>query len=62
MLFAYIGPETMLPVASGIAAVTGVILMFGRSVMLFFRKITGKIGALAGKKPVKPNHSDDLLA
>ena len=33
MLFAYIGPETMMPVASIIAAVTGVVLMFGRNVL-----------------------------
>ena len=32
MLFSYIGPETMMPVASVIAAVAGVFMMFGRSV------------------------------
>jgi hypothetical protein len=32
MLLAYIGPETMMPVASVIAATVGVFMMFGRSV------------------------------
>lgn len=31
MLFAYFGPETMLPLASVIATVVGTVLMFGRS-------------------------------
>ncbi len=39
MLFAYIGPETMMPVASVIAAVTGVVLMFGRSVVQVGRNV-----------------------
>ena len=39
MLFAYIGPETMMPVASVIAAVTGVVLMFGRNVVQFGRSM-----------------------
>ena len=32
MLFAYLGPETMMPVASIVAAVVGVVMMFGRNV------------------------------
>jgi hypothetical protein len=39
MFFAYIGPETMMPVASVIAAVTGVVLMFGRNVVQFGRNV-----------------------
>lgn len=31
MLFAYFGPETVLPLASVLATVFGVILMFGRA-------------------------------
>jgi hypothetical protein len=30
LLFAYVGPETYLPVSSALAAVVGVVLMFGR--------------------------------
>jgi hypothetical protein len=49
MLFAYIGPETMMPVASVIAAVAGVVLMFGRNVMAFGRKVFR--GILPKSKP-----------
>ncbi len=31
MLFAYIGPETFLPVASVLAALAGMVMMLGRS-------------------------------
>ena len=43
MLFSYIGPETMMPVASVIAAVAGVFMMFGRSVMGFGRGIVRRV-------------------
>ena len=39
MLFAYIGPETMLPVASIVAAAVGVLMMFGRNVAMFARSL-----------------------
>ena len=39
MLFAYFGPETMMPVASIIAAAGGVLLLFGRNVVSFGRKM-----------------------
>ena len=32
MLFAYFGPETMMPVGSVLVAVAGVVMMFGRSI------------------------------
>lgn len=62
MLFAYIGPETMMPVASGIAAVVGVFLMFGRSVMLVFRNFGRKIGLLSDRKPAVTVPKNDLAA
>ncbi len=34
----YIGPETFMPILSALAAVGGVLLMFWRHVMAFFRK------------------------
>jgi hypothetical protein len=43
MLFAYIGPETMMPVASVIAAVAGVFMMFGRSVVGFGRGLVRRV-------------------
>ena len=39
MLFAYIGPETMMPVASIVAAAAGVIMMFGRNIAMFCRSL-----------------------
>ncbi len=42
MLFAYFGPETMMPVASIIAAVGGVFMLFGRNVVSFGRKVVGR--------------------
>ena len=39
MIFAYIAPETMLPVASTIAAVAGMFMMFGRNVMGMGRRL-----------------------
>jgi hypothetical protein len=43
MLFAYFGPETMMPVASVICAATGVVMMFGRSIVQFGRKLLDPI-------------------
>jgi hypothetical protein len=43
MLFSYIGPETMMPVASVIAAVAGVFMMFGRNVVGFGRGLVRRI-------------------
>ncbi len=43
MLFAYIGPETMMPVASIIAAAAGVVMMFGRNIMMFGRGIVRRV-------------------
>lgn len=46
MLFAYFGPETFLPLTSVIAAVAGVVLMFGRNSIRFIvqgaRSLLGK--------------------
>src|SRR5271166_727562 len=50
MLFAYVGPETMLPLASILAGVVGVLLMFGRNVMMFGRKVVRGIRGLKGRR------------
>lgn len=50
MLFAYVGPETMLPLASILAGAVGVLLMFGRNVMMFGRKMVRGVRALAGRR------------
>jgi hypothetical protein len=51
MLFSYLGPETMMPVASVIAAVAGVFMMFGRSVMSFGRGVVRRVWPGASAKP-----------
>jgi hypothetical protein len=52
MLFAYIGPETMMPVASIVAAVAGVFLMFGRNVLNFGRSVVRRVWPSAQPKVV----------
>jgi hypothetical protein len=51
MLFAYIGPETMMPVASVIAAVAGVFMMFGRSAVGFVRGLARRVWPGSSRKP-----------
>jgi len=56
MLFAYIGPETMYPVASVIAATAGVFMMFGRNVVGFGRGLLRRVLPGAARRPVaKPS-------
>jgi hypothetical protein len=43
MLFAYFGPETMMPVASIIAAAAGVVMMFGRNILQFGRGVVRRV-------------------
>jgi hypothetical protein len=39
MLFAYVAPETMMPVASVIAATAGFFMMFGRNALATCRRV-----------------------
>lgn len=39
----YFGPETLMPVASALAAAVGAILMFWRRGLALVRRITGRI-------------------
>jgi len=43
MLFAYFGPDTMMPVASVIVAVGGVVMLFGRNVLVFGRRLVRRV-------------------
>jgi hypothetical protein len=38
-MLAYFGPETMMPVASILAAVGGAVLMFGRNTLYFVKRV-----------------------
>jgi hypothetical protein len=60
MLFAYIGPETMMPVASVIAAVAGVFMMFGRSVVGFGRGLVRRVWPGSPRKVVAKPDPDVL--
>ena len=50
MLFAYIAPETMMPVASVIAATAGVFMMFGRTALGSVRRFARRIFKRAKSK------------
>ena len=50
MLLAYVGPDTMMPLASILGAIVGVSLMFGRNIMLVGRSVARRIARLAGRK------------
>lgn len=50
MLLGYIGPETMLPLASILAAGVGVILMFWRYIIQLIRRLFGAIFRRKKKK------------
>jgi ABC-type tungstate transport system substrate-binding protein len=43
MVFAYFGPETMMPVASVVCAAVGVAMMFGRNVVYFSRNVVRRV-------------------
>ena len=46
----YIGPDVLLPIASALAAIAGVLLMFWHKTVGFFKKMFGAIGRLFGKR------------
>jgi len=50
-VFAYIGPETILPATSALAAVGGLLLAFGRTIT---RPIFALCGRLFGRKGAAP--------
>jgi hypothetical protein len=50
MLFAYFGPETMMPVASIVAATVGVAMMFGRNLLMFGRGLVRRVW----RRPPRP--------
>ena len=50
MIFAYFGPETMMPVASVICAAVGVVMMFGRNIILFGRNMVERVRPSARRR------------
>ncbi len=76
MIFAYFGPETVLPLASILATVFGVVMMFGRlsfKMMLAPFRALGRSkrvasddstlrGPTAWRRGAKPTHQDPVMA
>jgi hypothetical protein len=54
MIFAYFGPETMLPITSGIAAVFGVFLMFGRQILFMIVRSLARVGRMFRRGQAAP--------
>jgi hypothetical protein len=56
MLFAYIGPEVMMPVTTVIVGAVGVLMMFGRTIIGYGRGIVRRVWPGSGRQKVaKPN-------
>lgn len=58
-ILGYIGPETIVPIASAIAAITGGIMMMGRSSLLFVRRCIGTVipGLAPSKAPAEDSQT-----
>ena len=50
MLFGYVSPDTMMPLASVLGAIVGVFLMFGRSIKHVGRSIARRFMRPPGRK------------
>lgn len=53
-LFAYFGPETLMPLTSIIAAAAGVFLMFGRNTLRVITGLFSSIGRIFRREPQIP--------
>lgn len=51
MLYAYLGPDTFLPLTSILATVAGATLMFGRIILQAFRTGLSRLGVKRGRRP-----------
>ena len=51
VIFAYLGPETMLPVTSAVAGLVGVLMMFGKSSFRRVIRIGRGLAAMIGRGP-----------
>ena len=63
MLFAYIGPETMMLVPSVIAAAAGVFMMFGRNIIGTGRRLVHRVWPGSSRKKVtkpSPEGADEV--
>jgi hypothetical protein len=57
VIFAYLGPETMLPLTSIVATVAGILLMFGRGAFRIVRRaVPIRLGQAAKSRSVPKPH------
>lgn len=62
MLFAYLGPDTFLPLTSVIAAVVGGLLMFGKAIVAMVKgTLAGFFGGRKAEGPAVPGRRSALL-
>jgi hypothetical protein len=46
----YVGPETFMPLASALAAIVGILLLFWRRTVALFRAIGRRVGGLFSRR------------
>jgi hypothetical protein len=61
LIFAYFGPETFLPLTSIVAAVVGVVMMFGRNTIRFVLYLVGRIVPGRGTLEAQPRRRPGQL-
>ena len=50
-IFAYLGPETMLPMTSVVAGVAGVAMLFGRNSLRWAMRAGRRLASMVGRRP-----------
>lgn len=56
----YLGPETLMPIASALAAVAGFFLMFWRVIVKFIKKTVRKLRGLPDEAPPEVDVEDSV--
>ena len=59
-IFLYLGPDTILPLGSAIAAIVGLILIFWRFIVGFIRRFFYKITGRTIEETPDPESSEDI--
>jgi hypothetical protein len=60
MLFAYLGPDTVLPLTSVLAAIAGGVMMFGRGFVRVVRDAAARLTGRADQPPTAARRDDVL--
>ena len=51
VIFAYLGPETVLPMTSAVAGLVGVVMLFGRSSLRWAKRTFQRFGLMRKSRP-----------